>query len=628
MIAPYGSWPSPVSAETVAAASVAYDAVAISERAVCWVESRPNEGGRNVIVRWTPEEGCIDLLPPLYSVGTRVHEYGGGAYLVSGSTLWFANEADQRLYRIDRTRRPRPITPEATTPAGSRYADGRLTPDGRHLVCVRERHESGDVINELVMVPADGSDEPWLLAGGRDFYSFPRPSPDGRHLAWTAWDHPLMPWDGTELWVAELCSDGALGPARLVAGGARESVFQPEWGPDGRLYFISDRSGWWNLYRDRRGHIDAVMPVEAELGVAQWEFDYSTYAFLDDGRIACLLQRGCRHELVLIEPGSGRTERLRLPFTSIKPYLRGDGRRLALIGSSPTQAPTAAVLDVGSGRLRELSGAARSVAVHVIATPSRVQFRTDDGHLAEALYYRPANPDVAAPNGERPPLIVRAHPGPTANATARLDLHVQFFTSRGFAVADVDYGGSTGYGRPYRERLVGQWGVIDADDCAAAARHLAAAGEVDGARIAICGASAGGYTALRAAIRHPIFAAVVSWFGIVDLEAWQRQTHKFQAHQLHRLVGPWPEAADEYRARSPLHGSDRLSCPVLLLQGLEDHVVPPAQTTALVAALQQGGIPHRYLAFDGEGHGVRKPDNLRRALEAELALYQRAFRLA
>jgi dipeptidyl aminopeptidase/acylaminoacyl peptidase len=630
VVAPYGSWPSPISAELVARGATTYDAVQITDTSVYWLEGRPAEDGRTVVVRWTPDGGALDLIPPGFSVGTRVHEYGGGAYLVAGTALLFANEDDQRLYRIAEGGRPEPITPVPSMPRALRHADARLTPDGRLLICVRERHEADAVVNELVALPPDGSAAPWPIAGGHDFYSFPRPSPDGRLLAWTTWDQPCMPWDGTDLWVAELDANGRLGAARHVAGGPSESIFQPEWSPDGVLHFVSDRSGWWNLYREQDGWVEPLAPMAAEFGEAQWELDYATYAFTSGGQIACIRREQALDHLCVLDPRTGQLEDLGLPYTSYKPYLRGVGGRLAFIAASPMQSPGVTLLDLASGHVQSLTTAASELDHGCLSTPRPIEFPARSGGMTYAFYYPPANRDARGPAGERPPLLVRPHEGPTTHAKNRLDLRVQLLTTRGIGVADVNYGGSTGYGRAYRERLTGQFGVVDVEDCIDAARYLIAQGDVDGDRVAIAGESAGGFTALSALVGHNTFTAGASAFGITDLLTFRRATHKFQQHELDRLVGPFPEAAELYRQRSPAYAVDRLSAPILLLQGLEDPVVPVDPAEAIVARLRRRGVPFAYLVFKEEGHGVRRPESHQRALEAELSFLSQVlgFQLA
>jgi dipeptidyl aminopeptidase/acylaminoacyl peptidase len=627
-VSPYGLWPSQIDAKEVARQATAYDAVHTSGEAVYWMETRPSQEGRAVVVRWTGDAGAADAVPAGFDVGSRVHEYGGGAYLPAGRTLFACSQGDQRLYRIDEERDPVPITPEPPTPASLRYADLRLVSSGALLVCVRERHQDGQVVNELVALPSDGSADPWVVAGGHDFYAAPRPSPDGRRLAWLTWDRPCMPWDGADLWVADLGPDGRLGPARHVAGGPQESVVQPEWNPEGILHFVSDRSGWWNLYRECQGQIEPLLPMTAEFADAPWELDYSSYAFVGDGRIACRYREHGSDRLGLLDPGTGRLTDLPIPYTSVKPYLRAVGDRLAFIGASPTASSAVALLQVPTGHLDVLAGAEVSLDLAWVSVPQPIEFPSRDGQTAHALYYRPTNPKVTGPADARPPLLVQAHPGPTADAKARLDLRIQFFTSRGFAVVDVNYAGSTGYGRDYRERLTGQWGILDVADCLDAARSLVQAGEVDRRRLVISGESAGGFTALCTLTSDELFAVGASRFGIADLDTFRQQAPKFQAHELDRLVGPYPEAAATYRARSPLHAVDRIARPVLLVHGLEDTVVPPSQAQVMADALDRRGIRHVFLTFPGEGHGFRHPDSIRRALEVELSFHVAALGLS
>jgi dipeptidyl aminopeptidase/acylaminoacyl peptidase len=626
-VTPYGLWPSPIDAEQVARKATAYDAVHTSGEAVYWLETRPSQDGRAVVVRWTEGTGAADAVPAGFDVDSRVHEYGGGAYLPVGRTLFACSRSDQRLYRIDGQRGPVPITPEPPTPVGLRYADLRLMSSGELLVCVRERHQGEEVVNELVALPTDGSAEPWVVASGHDFYAAPRPSPDGRRLAWLTWDCPCMPWDGADLWVADLGPDGRLGQTSHVAGGPHESVVQPEWNAEGVLHFVSDRSGWWNLYREHHGQVNSLLPMAADFADAPWELDYSSYAFIADGRIACRYRHSGRDHLGLLDPQAGRLTDLPIPYTSLKPYLRAVGDRLAFIGASPTASSAVTTLDVPTGRLDVLARAEVSLGPAWVSVPKPIEFPTRDGQTAHALYYPPTNPEVTEPADGRPPLLVQAHPGPTADAKARLDLRTQFFTSRGFAVVDVNYAGSTGYGRGYRERLTGQWGVLDVADCLDAARSLVEAGEVDERRLVISGSSAGGFTTLCALASKELFAAGASWFGIADLETFRHQAPTFQAHELDRLVGPYPKAAATYRARSPLHAVDRIARPVLLVHGLEDSVVPPSQAQVMAEALERTGVRHVLLTFPGEGHGFRRPESIRRALEVELSFYVEALGL-
>jgi dipeptidyl aminopeptidase/acylaminoacyl peptidase len=523
------------------------------------------------------------------------------------------------------------ITPAPPEPAALRYADMRPSPDGQTVVCVREAHGEGEAVNEIVSLPLDGSAEPQVLASGRDFYSFPRISPDGNWLAWTCWDHPNMPWDGSELWVAPLQDPGQ---ERLVAGGAEESVFQPEWGPDGRLHFTSDRDGWWNLYRAREpgaelsgeeGALVQLTEERADFAHPQWLFGGATFAFLASGAIACVRCERGEERLFLLEPEGWEPADLGLPFTSFGyPVLAAHGSKVAFAAATPESEAAVVVHDVAAGATEVVRTSSDSpVDPAYVSRPRAIEFATGEGEAAYGFYYPPANPEFEAPEGERPPLIVESHGGPTSHATPALSREYLYWTSRGIGVVDVNYRGSSGYGREYRNKLRGTWGVVDTEDCVKAALHLAGEGEADGARLAIRGGSAGGYATLCALTFHDDFAAGASYYGVADTEALARDTHKFEARYLDRLIGPYPEQADLYRERSPINHVDQLQVPVILFQGLEDAVVPPNQAETMVAALTRNGVPHAYLAFEGEQHGFRRAETNIRCLEAELYFYGR-----
>jgi dipeptidyl aminopeptidase/acylaminoacyl peptidase len=619
-VAAYGSWSSPIAAEQLARSGVRLsEPWPLADGAVLWLEGRPAEDGRTVLVRGEPDGSVADLVPAGFDVRTRVHEYGGGAWLLAGDVPVCSHWDDQRLYRITGDG-PEPITPAPAEPAALRYADGRATPDGRLIVCVRESHAGADVVNELVVLPADGSAAPRVISGGCDFAAFPRISPDGSRLAWTQWDHPQMPWDGTELMVAPLAADGSLGAAVRVAGGPEESIWQPEFAPDGTLHYVSDRTGWWNLYREDGA---ALAPDAAEYGYPQWLFGGSTYAFAADGSLWAI--RGSGGEMRLCRIAGGRAEPLDLPFTSYEfPALRADGGRLVFKAAGPAHPPVLAALDTASGDLRVLRHSSSDVpGPGYIPVPRAVEFASDGGGTAHAWYYPPTNPEFTGPPDERPPLIVHSHGGPTSQESPAYQGAIAYWTSRGFGVADVNYSGSTGYGREYRNRLRGRWGELDTADCAAAARHLAETGAVDGARLAISGESAGGYATLCALVFRDEFAVGASHYGVGDAEALARDTHKFESRYLDGLIGPYPEMAERYRERSPIHAVERLRVPVILFQGLEDKVVPPEQAETMVAALRANRIPFAYLAFAGEQHGFRRAATIVRAYEAELAFYGR-----
>ena len=598
------------------------DDVVVDDGSILWCESRPAEGGRSVIVRRDRDGGLRDVTPAEHNVRTRVHEYGGGAWYATQGTVVYSNFRDQRLWCIGALTgdAPRPLTPEPTEEIADRFADGRFTTKTGQgwYVCVRERHTpDAEPRNEIVAVATDGSFTVKVLATGADFYSAPRLSLDGSRLAWLQWNHPDMPWDGTELWVGSF-ADGTVTDARRVAGGRDESIVQPEWTGDGSLYFCSDRNDWWNLYRlDVNGVIQPVVVGDFEIATPLWEFGQSRYVVLPDGVIYV---RGQPDGDVLVDEMNGVTAN---DLTAID-SLVSDGGAVVFVGASYDSEP--ALYRLGSTdiqciyRARELS-----LDAQYLPPPKPISFASGDA-TAHALYYAPASATHAAPAGEKPPLIVMAHGGPTGSARTQLILGLRYWTSRGFAVVDVNYRGSSGYGRRYRQALDGEWGVADVDDCIAAVHHLVASGSVDGARVAIRGGSAGGFTVLAALAFHPgEFAAGASHYGIADLEALARDTHKFESRYLDRLIGPYPEARDVYVARSPIHHLDRLATPLIVLQGLDDEVVPPNQAQMIVDALAARGLPHAYLAFAGEGHGFRQGPNIIRALEAEAYFYSQVF---
>jgi dienelactone hydrolase len=664
--APYGSWPSPVTTDLIVEASVSLGGPAFGGGDLWWSELRPTEGGRVQIVRKPldgPPDSARDVLPEGFSARTRVHEYGGGAWWLHGETLFFANWSDQRLYRLDPGGEPVAITPEPASPQALRYADGRLTPDGRWIVCVREWHGApgaAEARNQLVALPADGSAEPTVLIGegdgAPDFVAGPRINAKGTQLRWIQWNHPDMPWDRTTVGRAKLVErDG-----RLVAEGAKASekrvmsTTQVEYGPNGTdWYSVHDYSGFWKVWIEGLAP-RPLMPDGADWGKPAWVFGQSSFAFASSGMVATATKDG-RDHLHFIPAAGGPVEatgtgtrkyvgvmasfgvpgtadwgepvELDLPFTAIDGLTTGPDGLVAFIGASFTREPEVVTIDttaIDDGRVPvTVHRPSRDLGIgpEWLSVPDHFGFLPTETDFGFALYYPPTNPDVSGPEGTLPPLIVLSHGGPTGAARSQLSLGVQFWTTRGFGVVDVNYRGSTGYGRRYREALNGGWGVTDVEDCRAAARTLAEHGAVDGDRLVIRGASAGGYTTLQALTTGDDFAAGASLYGVADLEALARDTHKFESRYTDRLVGPYPEDREVYVERSPIHHVKNLRTPLIVLQGLEDEIVPPAQAEMMVAALRENQVPHAYLTFAGEQHGFRQAATIRRALEAELYFY-------
>lgn len=621
-VAPYGSWASPIAARQIAEGSMRLGEVRLAGPYVYWLELRPAEGGRCVIVRCDGDGRTADLTPAGFNARTRVHEYGGGAYLPCGGSVVFANFADQRLYRTDGQTEPQPVTPEDNV----RYADFVCDTGRRRLIAVREDHRGeGEAANAIVAIHPHDTRPCEVLADGNDFYSSPRLSPDGSHLAYLTWNHPDMPWDAAELWVAPLGGDGRAGEAIHVAGGPGESAAQPAWSPDGTLHFAGDRTDWWNLYRWHSGHTEPLAALDAEFAAPQWVFGQSNYGFDGRGHILCTYTQGGLSYLARLDTAGGRLETIDTLYTSIGSLRVGDGCAVFLGGAADR--PTAVVvMDLATGSSRELRRACSlRLDAGYLSSPEAVEFPTEGGLTAHGLFYAPHNKDYAAPADEKPPLAVMVHGGPTSATNSALNLKIQYYTSRGIAVLDVNYGGSTGYGRRYRERLRGAWGVVDVDDCCNGARALAERGLVDGQRMAITGGSAGGYTVLACLTMRRTFATGASHYGISDCELMARETHKFESRYLDRLIGPYPERRDLYLERSPIHHLDGLSCPVVFFQGLEDRIVPPNQARLMADALRRKGLPVALVEFEGEQHGFRRSENIRRALEGELYFFSRVL---
>jgi len=635
-VAPYGSWASPITSDLIVASSIGLGEILVDGRDVYWIEMRPQEQGRTVVVRLSHDSQPAEVTPAIpangqsaFNVRSRVHEYGGGAYLVDDGVVYFCNDADQRLYRQERGAAPVPITEAAAKPRGLRHADGVMDRTRKRMVWVCEDHTTGAAqpVNALVDISADGARPPHVLVSGNDFYAAPRLSPDNARLAWLEWRHPDMAGDGTELWVGRFAADGTIADRRKVAGGDAESVLQPEWSPDGALYFVSDRSGWWNIYRivgdPLGGESEAVYPLEAEFGSAQWGFRPSRYVFASAKRLMCSYYRNGSASLAAVDLDTLSVTPIATEFTEIA-SLRADADNVYFVGASPTHFPAVVQLTPSSGQVAiiKLSNAEDVQAYQgCLSIVQPIEFPTENGQTAFGLFYPPVNNNFSAPTDELPPLIVRSHGGPTSAFSSTLDCGVQYWTSRGFAVLNVNYGGSTGYGRAYRERLRGKWGIADVDDCVNGARHLAASGKVDGKRMASRGGSAGGYTTLCALTFHNVFKTGASYYGVSDLEALAKDTHKFESRYLDGMIGPYPARRDLYIERSPVHFADRVSVPIAFFQGAEDPIVPPNQAEAMVDALKAKGLPFQYLLFDGEQHGFRRAPTIKRTLDAELYFY-------
>jgi dipeptidyl aminopeptidase/acylaminoacyl peptidase len=641
--APYGTWESPLTAARVTAGALRLDQIQLDGDDVYWVEGRASEGGRNVIVKRGTDGVTTDVTPAGLNVRSRVHEYGGAAYTVDRGTIYFSNFGDQRLYRHAPGQHP-----EALTPKGYFYADCRVDAARNRLIGVREDHSRGDAEppNTIVSIDLGGTGAGRVLASGADFFSDPIVSPDGNSIAWIQWNHPNMPWDGTELWSASLKADGSVGVREKVAGGADESIFQPEWSPDGTLYFVSDRTGWWNLYRLRglpaggsARVIEPIHPMSAEFGKPQWTLSMVTYAFISPNRLVATYAQDGRWKLALVETDPRKFEPIAL---SLQPTdsIHADQRAIYFVGGSATEPLAIARVSLGSMEAEVLrSSSGERIAPEWISVPEAVTYRVTpqpEGpppHMGDppasrdvhAFYYTPTNANVKAPAGETAPLMVLTHGGPTGATSDVLDPEVQFWTSRGFGVLDVNYSGSTGYGRPYRDRLKGQWGVVDVEDAVGGAEAMVAQGKADAARLMIRGGSAGGYTTLAALTFHSTFKAGASYYGISDIEVLAQDTHKFESRYLDSLIGPYPAAKDIYHKRSPIHFTDRLSCPLILFQGLDDKVVPPNQSAMMAEALRKKGVKVSYITFEGEQHGFRKAENIIRALEEELQFYREVF---
>jgi dipeptidyl aminopeptidase/acylaminoacyl peptidase len=623
-IAPYGSWASPVSAEASAKGRVSLGDLRSANQKLYWTENVPAAGGKTAVFSMGSDGTAAAITPESSNVRTRVHEYGGAPFVVAGDSVYFSEFADQRLYRLKAGSTAVPITP-----AGYRYADCVvMTARGgsQSLICVREDHtDKASVRNAVVRLSLPEGGAGKVLFADSDFVSYPRPSPDGRSLAFIAWNHPRMPWDGTELKLAKLTTRG-LGTPITVAGGTEESVLEPQWDAHGNLYFLSDRSGFWNLYAWKNGRSRAIWPKAAEIGGPLWAFGQSHYVLLGDGRAVVAFGEKGFERLAVLNLKDGGARILDLPFVAYSQLTSIDSEHIAAIAASATLPRAIVRIDVQNGSVQSLRNAgAALLPPSAVSVAVPIDFSSANGRTAHAFFYPPFNPAYEAPKDSFPPLVTFVHGGPTAQSEPAYSPTIQFWTSRGFGVVDVNYGGSTGFGRAYRRELNGNWGVVDVEDVIAAARYLGSTGRADPQRMAISGGSAGGYTVLVALCSSDVFKAGADYFGVSDMTALAKDTHKFESRYLDSMIGPLPQAQAVYDSRSPLNHLDGFKAPLIVFQGADDPVVPPNQSAKIVEALRARHVPVAYLLFPAEGHGFRKPENIIRSLQSELSFYGQVF---
>ncbi len=621
----YGTWESPITPESIVSENISFGDLRSDAKNLYWLESRPQEGGRCVVVHRDPQGKMRDITPPPYNVRTRTHEYGGSAFCVDEEIVYFSHYADQRLYIADGPTKISPLTPEGPY----RYADSFIDRARKRLICVREDHTKSDQNAELsiVAIPLAGNSHGEVLVKGNDFYTAPRLSPDGKQMVWLTWNHPYMPWDGCELWLAELDASGRITTQKCIAGGVNEAIFQPEFSAGGMLYFISDRTGFSNLYRWEGNEAEAIYPLDKDFSLPYWQFGMRTYCLCSEDEIFCSYSDKGTWRLASVDLKAKKATQIACPYTEIGHPLCTD-LGVFFEGASPTRPFELTLFHNKTGFFEVFkSSTKKEIAREYISVPQTIEFPTEEGRTAFGFFYPPQNLEYTGKQGELPPLLVKSHGGPTSAASSSLQLKTQFWTSRGFAVLDVNYGGSSGFGREYMKRLEQNWGVVDVADCVNGALYLVKKGLVDKERLAIFGGSAGGYTTLSALTFSDTFRAGASYYGVGDLEALVRDTHKFESRYLDRLIGPYPEKKSLYQDRSPINHVDKLSCPIIFFQGLEDKVVPPNQAETMVDALKKKNIPVEYVPFEGEQHGFRKAENIKTALEREYAFYKRVFGL-
>lgn len=620
---PFGAWESPISASEIAAGGTSLQALSASGDSVYLIESRPSEMGRQVLLRLPSRGDFSECTPSNFNTRTRVHEYGGGDYWVHEGVIFAVSFSDQRVYRIDdEESEPVAITPRSEIANSLRYANGTVSSDGSTIYCVQENHlDPEHILNQIVCFPSDGSIDPRVIFSGTDFVSSPKISPDGLTLTWLSWDHPNMPWDGTQLHMAQINSDGGLSNRKLIAGGSEESITQPTWSPDGVLHFISDRSGWWNLYFFENEEITRLVELDADFAGPDWQFGFSSYDFMADSSVICTYKDRDRDILIKVGREDSVPEKIQNDYSSISDVsVLNDV--IYFIGSSPVVPAELVSISLAENTINTLRQSREAtIDASFISEAEFIEFDTTESAKSFALFYPPKHAHSQGAPDEKPPLLVMSHGGPTSATSTSYNLAIQYWTSRGIAVVDVNYRGSSGFGRAYRNALRNQWGVFDTADCIAAARFLEQRGDVDGSRMAIRGGSAGGYTTLCALTFHDVFQAGASYYGVADAEILATETHKFESRYLDQLMGPYPAARDVYVSRSPIHYADQIRAAVIVFQGLEDQIVPPAQAELMVDGLVQNKLPHVYMTFRGEQHGFRQAANIIKTLESELSFY-------
>ncbi|MEL6929656.1 MAG: S9 family peptidase [Cyanobacteria bacterium J06600_6] len=620
-VAACGSWKSPITSDLIVSQSIGVGSLAVNHENIYWLEKRPQERGRSLLVGYSHKGELKSFTPAPLSVRSKIHEYGGGAFVVDRNAIYFSNYQDGRIYQQVIGTKPYPLTEQLDC----RYGDLIVDRDRNRLICICEDHAvETEAQNRIVAVNINTGRITNLVAGS-DFYSSPRLSPDGKQLAWLSWNHPDMPWDSSYLWLASLDEDDLISDPELIAGGREESICEPKWGSDGTLYFSSDRTDWWNIYRRQpNGKVEILHQKSAEFAYPHWVFGLSTYTLVGEKLICAYSEAGCWH-LGSIDLNTKQFTEIRTRYTNIADLQGGDDF-VVFVGGAPTETTAIIKLNLETGRESILRRTGElQIDPGYLSLPEAIAFPTTDDLIAHAWYYPPQNQDFCPPSEELPPLVVKSHGGPTAAASVDLNLRIQYWTSRGFGYLDVNYGGSIGYGRQYRQRLDEKWGIVDVDDCVNAAKYLVDRGRVDGDRLVITGSSAGGYTTLAALTFRDTFKAGASYYGVSDLEILAKDTHKFESRYLDRLVGKYPEDREVYQKRSPIYFTEQLDCPVIFFQGLKDKVVPPNQAEMMFQAIKQKGLPVAYISFEQEAHGFRIAENIKTALDSEFYFYSRVF---